>query len=75
MKPCQYFDGQIYSNGDCVFGKDGYCIFCGKYHRSKQSPFPFDEILNADWCDHGFDSQNDCPICNVDLMQAMMDRR
>ena len=36
--------------------------------------FPFDEFLNADWCDHGFDSQNECPICNLDLQQDFMDR-
>jgi len=36
--------------------------------------YPFDDFLNADWCDHGFDSQNECPICNIDLQQAIMDR-
>ena len=36
--------------------------------------FPFDNFLNADWCDHGFDSQNECPICNLDLQQDFMDR-
>ena len=36
--------------------------------------YPFDEFLNSDWCDHGFDSQNECPICNLDLQQAIMDR-
>ena len=29
---CQYYDGQIYSNGDCVLDKDDYCIFCGRYY-------------------------------------------
>ena len=29
---CQYYDGQIYSEGDCILDKDGYCIFCGKYY-------------------------------------------
>ena len=33
----------------------------------------FDEFLNADWCDHGPASQNECLICNVDLRQSIMD--
>ena len=42
--------------------------------EDEREQFPFDEFLNADWCDHGFDSQNDCPICNIDLQQSIMDR-
>ena len=44
-----------------------------KEQDDNREQYPFDEFLNAGWCDHGFDSQNECPICNIDLMQAIMD--
>ena len=44
-----------------------------KQDDEERELYPFDEFLNADWCDHGASSQNECLICNLDLRQSIMD--